>query len=166
MAKIRNTRRAAAAVLTVAAVALAGCGSGRSLNPTTWFESSTPDSRASSGEEGGFTVSRGASEAPVARAVTASDLVGADGQCAGVSAPPARIGLTMTECEMVAVAGVPEQVNLGAAENGDRRAVLTYAKGDNAGIYTFVSGRLKVIERLPTPPKPERRRSRPQKQRA
>lgn len=164
MAKERNAwRPVAAAVLAAATVALGGCGSGRILNPNTWFEGSASDSRPSSGEEGGFTVSRGEAEALVARAVTASDLVGPDGQCAGVSsAPPAGgIALTMTECEMVAVAGVPEQVNLGASENGGRRAVLTYSKGDNAGIYTFVSGRLKIIERLPTPPKPERRRRRP-----
>jgi hypothetical protein len=172
MAKERNAwRRAAAAVLTVAAVALGGCGSGRGLNPSTWFEGSESDSRPVTGEETGFTVSSGASEASVTREVTASDLVGPDGQCAGVSAdpssaPPARgIALSMKECETVAVAGVPEQVNIGASEGGDRRAVLTYTKGDNAGIYTFVSGRLKIIERLPTPPKPERRRSRPQKKR-
>jgi len=173
MAKERNAwGHAAAAVLAVAALALGGCGSSRSLNPTTWFEGSGSDSRPVTGEETGFTVSRGESGAAATRAVTASDLVGPDGQCAGVSADPSSarpargIALSMTECEMVAVAGVPEQVNVGAGEGTDRRAVLTYTKGDNAGIYTFVSGRLKIIERLPTPPKPERRRGRPQKQRA
>lgn len=167
MAKERNAwGHGAAAILAVAALALGGCGGGRNLNPTSWFESSGSDSRPVTGEETGFTVSRGASEASPTRAVTASDLVGADGQCAGgseaSSAPPGRgIALAMTECQVVAVAGVPEQVNVGADAGGERRAVLTYAQGDNAGIYTFVSGRLKVIERLPTPPKPERRRSRP-----
>jgi hypothetical protein len=173
MAKERKAWRCGAAAILTAAVVLGGCSGGRSLNPTTWFgEGSGSDSRPVTGEETGFTVSRGESQALVTRAVTASDLVGPDGQCAGVSAdpssaPPARgVALSMTECEMVAVAGVPEQVNIGAGEGTDRRAVLTYTKGDNAGIYTFVSGRLKIIERLPTPPKPERRRGRPQKQRA
>jgi hypothetical protein len=64
----------------------------------------------------------------------------------------------MTECDMVALNGAPEQVNIGANERGERRVVLTYNKGDHAGIYTFVSGRLKVMDELPGPPKSEPRK--------
>jgi hypothetical protein len=173
MAKQRNAlRHAAVAVLAVAVVMLGGCAR-ISTDPSNWFSSDSSSSTpAVSGEEGGFTVSRGPVEAPTARAVTGSDLVGPDGRCEGVPAAPPEgspvrgIGLTMTECELVSAAGTPEQVNLGANENGERRATLTYTKGDHPGIYTFVSGRLKVIERLPTPSKPEPRRRRPRKQRA
>jgi hypothetical protein len=170
MAKPSNALRvAAAAALAIVAMSLGGCAR-ISSDPTEWF-AKTDNTPATSGAEGGFTVSRGPAVAPTARAVTASDLVGPDGRCEGVSATPPEtplargIGLTMTECELVSVAGAPEQVNLGASEDGERRAVLTYTKGDNAGIYTFVSGRLKIIERAPTPPKqePRRRRSRPQR---
>lgn len=173
MAEEENALRfAAPIVLAVVAMMLGGCGSGRvSLDPGNWFSGSASDSRPVTGEETGFTVSRGPAEGASARAVTGSDLVGADGRCEGVSAespaaaPGRGIGLTMTECELVAVAGAPEQVNIGGSDGGERRAVLTYTKGDNAGIYTFMSGRLKIIERLPTPPKPEPRRRRQQKQR-
>ena len=172
MARQRIPRRfAAAAAVAVVAMTLGGCGSGRiGFDPTGWF--SSPDSRPTSGAEGGFTVFRGGAEGPTLRAVTASDLVGPDGRCEGVSAepasaPPARgIGLTITECELVSVAGAPEQVNLGASESGDRRVVLTYTKGDHPGIYTFVSGRLKIIERAPTPARPEPRRRSPKSRRA
>jgi hypothetical protein len=165
-------------------VMLGGCGSSRfDLDPTGWFSNSSP-STDSTGAEGGFTVFKGSAEAPTLRAVTPADLVGPDGRCEGAPAAPAPasptasagatastsasgsapavpapggIGLTMTECQLVAVAGAPEQINIGA-ESGNRRAVLTYTKGDHPGIYTFVSGRLKVIERAPEPAKPERRR--------
>jgi hypothetical protein len=72
----------------------------------------------------------------------------------------------MTECEVVASAGVPEQTNIGASAGGERRVVLTYTKGDHPGIYTFVSGRLKIIERLPTATKPQPRRRAPKKKAA
>ena len=165
MAKEGNALRfTAPIILAVVAIMLGGCSSGRvSVDPSNWFGSGS-DSRPVTGEETGLTVSQGPAEEARVRATTGSDLVGADGRCEG-GAPARGIGLTMTECELVAVAGTPEQVNIGANASGERQAVLTYTKGDNSGIYTFVSGRLKIIERLPTPPKPERRRSRPQKQR-
>jgi hypothetical protein len=173
MVKQRNAVRfAAAAALAVAVTTLGGCAR-ISSDPSNWFSSNADSSTpAVTGEEGGFTVSRGPVEAPATRAVTGSDLVGPDGRCEGVPAAPPEglpargIGLAMTECELVSVAGAPEQVNLSANEGGERRAVLTYTKGDHLGIYTFVSGRLKIIERLPTPAKPEPRRRRPRKQRA
>ena len=154
---------AAMVAVTVMAVTLAGCGS-VSVDPTEWLSEtgnvfSTPDIS--------LPIFRTGAEAPKPRVITESDYVGADGQCQGGSPaatpgapPPVGVALTMTECEVVAVAGVPEQVNIGADAGGARRTVLTYSKGDHAGIYTFVAGQLKIIERLPTPPKPERRRRR------
>ncbi|MPZ57511.1 MAG: hypothetical protein GEU91_13620 [Rhizobiales bacterium] len=172
MLRQRIARRCTAAmVMAVVAVILVGCSSGRmSLDPTEWFPKQDPDARSVTGAEGGFTVTRGGSDEPVQRAVTQSDLVGADGRCEGASSEPAASAprggaLAMTECQLVTVAGVPDQVNV-SAEAGDRRVVLTYSKGDHPGIYTFVAGRLKIIERLPTPPKPEPRRRAPKKQRA
>jgi hypothetical protein len=146
----------------LAAMTLGGCGGGRmSLDPTEWFGSSG-DSRATTGAEGGFTVTRGNVEIETTRPVSPSDLVGADGQCQGGATAGRPLMLSMTECELVATAGVPEQVNLGG-ETGERRVVLTYSKGDYPGIYTFVGGRLKIIERV-APPKPEPRRRAPKKQ--
>jgi hypothetical protein len=170
MTKERIVRaRAAVVIAAVLALTLGGCGSARiPLDPTEWFARSGSDSRPVTGAEGGFTVTRGGSEEPVQRAVSASDLIGPDGQCAGVSSEPSAtprgVGLAMTECELVAVAGVPDQVNVGT-DAGDRRVVLTYSKGEHPGIYAFVGGRLKIIERLPTPPKPEPRRRAPRQQR-
>jgi hypothetical protein len=166
MAKERIVRtRATVVIAGVVAVTLGGCGSARiALDPGEWFPKSD-DSRAVTGAEGGFTVTRGGSEEPVRRAVTASDLVGPDGRCEGAATAPRGVGLAMTECELVSVAGVPDQINVGT-DAGDRRVVLTYNKGDHPGIYTFVGGRLKIIERLPAPPKPEPRRRAPRQQRA
>jgi len=158
---------AAAAAVAATAVMLGGCGSSRiNLDPTEWFSGSGGESRPASGSEGGFTVTRGEVVTDTPRAITASDLVGADGRCEGGSSetasPPRTVSLTMTECELVTVAGTPEQINIGT-EGDERRTVLTYSKGDNPGIYTFVSGRLKIIERVPTPPRPTPRRRAPKR---
>lgn len=85
------------------------------------------------------------------------------------SLPPliGGIGLGMTECDVARRAGVPANATIGADANGDRLTVLTYLTGNFPGIYRFAAGRLKVIERAPEPPKPERPvRQRPQKKTA
>jgi hypothetical protein len=64
------------------------------------------------------------------------------------------IALGMTECQAVRRAGHPSQVNIGTAEGGARKVVLTYVSGPWPGIYTFQSGRLKVIDAAPAPPSP------------
>lgn len=64
------------------------------------------------------------------------------------------IGLGMAECDAVRRAGVPSNVSIGADEKGERKVVLTYLNPPWPGIYTFSSGRLKVIDRAPTPPAP------------
>jgi hypothetical protein len=107
--------------------------------------------------------------------VAADDLVDASGRCAGAHVPPAEsagdqpgsqvpaqqaglpliqspIALEMTECDVVKRAGFPERVEIGAAERNERTATLTYASGPRPGVYSFVEGRLKSMERGPEPP--------------
>jgi hypothetical protein len=71
-------------------------------------------------------------------------------------APPVLggIALGMTECQTVQRAGQPGNVNISAGDKGDRKVVLTYLSGPWPGIYTFDSGRLKVVERTPEQAKP------------
>ncbi len=105
--------------------------------------------------------------------ITPEDLISADGQCPGM-APPSEAGamaegpgatpavqgghvaLGHTECDVARGAGAPDNVNLSTGPGGERIAVLTYTKGTRAGIYTFNSGRLSSIERLPEPAAPAR----------
>ena len=68
------------------------------------------------------------------------DLVGPEGQCAGLAPDPAAdqtgeapvqpvvsggIALQMTECDVVRRAGTPDRVELGTNDRGERAAVLT-----------------------------------------
>jgi hypothetical protein len=72
-------------------------------------------------------------------------------------ASPQVIGglvLGMTECGAVRRAGPPSNVSIGANATGARKVVLTYLTGARPGIYTFESGRLKIIDRAPEPPAP------------
>jgi hypothetical protein len=106
------------------------------------------------------------------KAVTAEDLVSADGLCPGMSPPadanaltdgatavPAVTGtvaLGHTECDVVRGIGSPENVNLSSNSRGSRVAVVTYTRGARAGIYTFTSGRLTSVERVDGPaPQPK-----------
>jgi hypothetical protein len=87
--------------------------------------------------------------------VTAADLVGPQGQCAGAGQDAAArggIALEMTECEVVRRAGTPENVELGTTDRGERSATLTYTGGPRPGIYRFAGGRLYAIERAQEPP--------------
>jgi hypothetical protein len=162
MTRERAGRYAAAIVLTMAAVSLGACGTANiPLNPSEWFAAS---GSSTSDIDAGFTVFRGGGDTRALQPVTPTDLVGPGGACQGGAAQPRGVVLTITECELVAAAGTPDQVNIGASEGGDRRTVMTYTKGENAGVYTFVEGRLKIIERLPTPSKPEPRRRGARKQ--
>jgi hypothetical protein len=105
--------------------------------------------------------------------VTAEDLVSAEGFCAGMVPPggsPAdanaatdgasaapmpstsgTVALGHTECDVVRGIGAPANVSLSNNARGDRVAVITYAEGQRAGIYTFTAGRLTSIERGPEP---------------
>jgi hypothetical protein len=106
------------------------------------------------------------------RPVTSEDLVSADGACPGMTPPGApadanastgstaagpapstsgTVALGHTECDVVRGIGVPDNVNLSSNPRGDRMAMISYSRGQRAGIYTFTSGRLTSIERGPEP---------------
>ena len=56
------------------------------------------------------------------------------------------VALGMSECQIVARAGQPAQVNIGTDSGNERKTVLTYNGGAWPGIYTFSAGRLKDIQ--------------------
>jgi hypothetical protein len=108
------------------------------------------------------------------KAVTAEDLVSAEGYCPGM-APPAgpadanaltdgaagappvpsttgTVALGHTECDVVRGIGAPGNVSISNNGRGDRVAVITYTQGQRAGIYTFTAGRLTSIEGSPQAP--------------
>lgn len=64
------------------------------------------------------------------------------------------IALGMTECQAVRRAGQPNHVTIGVGGKGARKVVLTYLSGPWPGVYTFQSGRLKVIDGVPAKGKP------------
>lgn len=74
------------------------------------------------------------------------------------------IALGMTECQTVRRAGPPNRVAIGTTGKGARKVVLTYLSGPWPGIYTFDSGRLKIVDAVPgdlnadEPKKAKRRR--------
>ena len=106
--------------------------------------------------------------------VAPDDLITADGACPGLTRPdpaaanalsngaeaaPAEsrggtVALGHTECDVARGIGTPDSVDLSTGQRGERVAVLTYARGPRAGIYTFSGGRLTVVERGPEPVAP------------
>ena len=90
-------------------------------------------------------------EAPLA---AANPNAAALGQPPGGSAVMGGVALGMTECDVVRRAGLPGNINIGAGDKGERKVVLTYLSGTWPGIYTFDSGRLKVVDRAPVPETP------------
>ena len=121
-----------------------------------------------------------AAEISLTAKTTPEDYVDASGACVSAPAPAAEtaapgsnvaapssggVGLGMTECQVVQRAGAPNSIDIGA-ENNSRKAVLTYASGTWPGIYTFVDGRLKVVDRVATPepakPVAKKRAAKPQ----
>ncbi len=69
------------------------------------------------------------------------------------------IALGMTECQAVRRGGQPSSVSIGAGQKGVRKVVIAYLSGPWPGIYTFESGRLKVVDAAPVQeqPKPKRK---------
>lgn len=110
------------------------------------------------------------------KAVSAEDLMSADGQCAGVAAPAApadanastesalpaptgAVALGHTECDVArAVGTAPDNIQLSNDPRGERLAQITYLRGPRPGAYTFTGGRLTAIDRVdvPEPVKPAR----------
>jgi len=75
---------------------------------------------------------------------------------AGMDAPIlGGVALGMSECQVVRRAGMPGNVAITLAENNERKTVLTYPGGQWPGVYTFTSGRLKVVDALPEAQKPK-----------
>ncbi len=113
--------------------------------------------------------------------VSPQDLIGADGSCPGMPPRDANaladgaagapvqsgvVALGHTECDVARGAGAPDNVSLSTNPRGDRVAVLTYLHGARAGIYTFTSGRLTVVERGPEVEQPKVARPKPKKRAA
>ena len=156
------------AILLAAAPLLAACGglSDFSLKDQEWF------ARPGRIFKAGNTSIETPPLTPT-KEVTANDLIGADGSCAGMPTPGASadanasseaqpaapqavtapVALGHTECDVVrAIAAAPDDVNLSSNERGDRVALITWRHGPRPGAYTFTSGRLTSIERVDVPP--------------
>jgi hypothetical protein len=122
---------------------------------------------------GGYTFSELAETKQRQRPITANDLVDSNGACPPPAAPQAQgspaapapapstdsllgggVALGMSECDVVARAGAPSQVQLGKNPNGDRTAVLTFTGGPRAGIYHFERGGLMSMDRVAAPAPP------------
>ena len=78
-----------------------------------------------------------------------------------VRAGPTGIALQMTECQVVAVAGSTDRVEISAGPGGQRLVTLTYVSGERPGIYRFVNGRLNTMERVAEQPQPRRAAKKP-----
>jgi hypothetical protein len=157
-----------------AALALCGCANVDVENKDAWF--AKPFQIVS--RNGGYTFSELQESRERARPTTANDLVDNNGACPlpapspapapavaadqAPGAPPAAadansllgggIALGMSECDVVARAGAPNNVQIGKSPNGDRTTVLTIGGGPRPGIYSFVGGRLAEIDRAQTAP--------------
>ena len=98
-------------------------------------------------------------DARVDRAITANDLVDANGACPNYAPPRASPGagegaslqdgaalfgggvaLGMSECDIVVRLGQATAVNFGTAAYGSRSLVLTYNAGPRPGIYNSKTG--------------------------
>jgi hypothetical protein len=166
----RFNQQAALAALAVA-VPLCGCTNGDLDLGSGWF--SKPLDLV--GRSGGYTYAQ-LGEEKRERPITANDLVDTNGGCPASTAPQTQpapgnaapksavtpdpfqlggvVGIGMSECEVVSRLGHPAAVSLGASADTARTAILTFRGGPRPGVYRFVGGRLKEMDRLdePTPP--------------
>jgi hypothetical protein len=168
--QLRANRCGAVAALMLAA-ALCGCANTDVFDQNErWFSRSVD----LTGKSGGYSFSE-MQESSRNRALSANDLVDANGGCAPLPAaapiPPAPsaaqgptpiptapdvaptllgqgIALNMSECDVVYRAGAASSVQLSKNQNGDRTLVLTYNSGPRPGIYRFESGRLMDMDRV------------------
>lgn len=165
------------------AVALCGCAGGDFDIGSGWF--SKPLDLF--GRNSGYTYSQ-LGESKKERPITAKDLVDANGACPAVAAPepavaapgptpPAAdnagaaaavdaaaslrggIALGMSECDVVSRLGPPTAVDLGKTPNSVRTAILTFKSGPRPGVYRFIGGRLKEMDRVDEPaPEPTKKK--------
>lgn len=177
--QLRANRCGAIAALMLAA-ALSGCANADIFDQNErWFSRSID----LTGKAGGYTFAE-LQESSRNRALTANDMIDANGACAPLPAPVAvpapsaaqgpepipsapdaaptllgqGIALNMSECDVVYRAGAPSSVQLGKNQNSDRTLVLTYNSGPRPGIYRFEGGRLVDMDRVevaPPPPPPK-----------
>ncbi len=148
---LESSRCGALLTLAVAGV-LAGCGGMNFDTSGSWFSKPLDVF----GRKAGYTYSQ-LDESKQERPITANDLVDANGACPTAAAPDSLgggIAIGMSECDVVARVGPPGAVDLGRNPNGDRAAILTYQSGVRPGIYRFVAGRLKEMDRVDVPPPP------------
>ena len=127
------------------------------------------------------------SETRLNKPIGDADLIDGNGACPASAAAPPRapsdqaaspaapgmppaslgegVGLGMSECEVVARAGQPNNIQIGKAPNGDRTALLAYDSGPRPGIYHFERGRLMQMDRVdqPAPPPPKVAKKKPTK---
>lgn len=156
---MRDTNQKLTRVLTflVLASAVSGCSGASDLlsKDSEWF----------SGSRRIFLRSVSIDTPPLTpeKAITADDLVSAEGGCPGMAPPGApadanaptaapvaggSVALGHTECDVVRGIGAPDSVNI--AGGGEARVTtVTWLHGGRAGIYTFTGGRLSSVERAP-----------------
>lgn len=161
----------AAAVATALSTALSGCGDTSFGTDAGWFRKPMD----MFGHNAGYTFSD-LQESRQTKVITANDLVDANGACpaaamqpqpapsdqaaspAAPAVPPSvlgeGVGLGMSECDVVARAGQPGNVQIGTAPNGQRSVVLTYNSGPRPGLYRFEGGHLMQMDRVEVPPPP------------
>ena len=148
--RVKSSRSGVLVTLAMA-VALAGCANSNFDTSGAWF--SKPFDVF--GRRTGYTYSQ-LDETKRERPITANDLVDANGACPSAAVPDTLLGggiaIGMSECDVVARIGPPSAVNLGRGPTGDRTAVLTYQSGVRPGVYRFVAGRLKEMDRVEEPP--------------
>lgn len=158
--------------MALAAPLLAGCSGGASMSDMLSSDLVSKDAQWFSRAGRVFNKNVSIETPPLTpeKTVTPEDFISADGQCPGMAAPAeanaltegpgavstGHVALGHTECDVARGAGAPSNVNLSTGPGGDRIAVLTYAGGPRAGIYTFRAGRLTSIERLPEAAAPAR----------
>lgn len=148
-------------------LALGGCSMDRisEMAPKTDFSNFewNPYSKASTA-----TLAPRLSNAPA----TPADYVNPDGNCAGAPAEAGSepvltaIALQMTECAVVRALGMPEKIDIGANERGERTATLLYSRGERPGLYYFTAGKLTQIQRVAEPappPKPRKPAAKPRR---
>ena len=174
-----GSRRCGALLALMMATALSGCGNTELGSDQPWFRKPLDFG----GRNAGYSYSDLQESSRLNRPITEADLIDGNGACPAAAQPQAApggpaatpapalgegVGLGMSECDVVARAGAPNNVQIGNAPNGDRTAVLTYNSGPRPGIYHFQRGRLmqmdSVAESAPPPQTAKKKPVRPKKQ--
>jgi hypothetical protein len=177
---MRSGALAALAMAIALSMALSGCGSDIGTDAG-WFRKPVD----LVGRNAGYSFSD-LQESRLNKPIADTDLIDGNGACPASAAQPQPapsdqasspaapaaaptgfgegVGLGMSECEVVARAGQPNNIQIGNNPNGDRTAVLTYNSGPRPGIYRFERGRLMQLDRVDVPaPPPQTAKKKPAK---